>query len=32
LAQDAGVDAFLTKPYTEEHLLSTMESLLRRAA
>jgi DNA-binding response OmpR family regulator len=32
LAEEAGVNAFLTKPYSEEHLLSTMERLLREAA
>jgi chemosensory pili system protein ChpA (sensor histidine kinase/response regulator) len=32
LASDAGVDAFLTKPYSEDLLLHTMDDLLRRAA
>jgi chemotaxis protein histidine kinase CheA/ActR/RegA family two-component response regulator len=32
LAEEAGVDAFLTKPYSEEQLLGTMERLLNAAA
>lgn len=32
LAKTAGVNAFLTKPYLEEHLLSTMTSLLKKVA
>ncbi len=32
LAESAGVNAFLTKPYSEEHLLSTMTSLLKKVA
>ncbi len=31
LAEEAGVNAFLTKPYSEEHLLNTMQALLDRA-
>lgn len=32
LASDAGVNAFLTKPYSEDLLLNTMDGLLRSAA
>ena len=32
LAMEAGVDAFLTKPYSEDHLLGVMERLLMREA
>jgi chemotaxis protein histidine kinase CheA/CheY-like chemotaxis protein len=32
LAEEAGVDAFLTKPYSEEQLLGTMGRLLNAAA
>lgn len=32
LATDAGVNAFLTKPYSEDLLLNTMDGLLRPAA
>jgi len=32
LADDAGVNAFLTKPYSEDLLLTTIDSLLRSAA
>jgi chemotaxis protein histidine kinase CheA len=32
LANDAGVNAFLTKPYSEDLLLNTMDGLLRSAA
>lgn len=32
LASDAGVNAFLTKPYSEDLLLNTMDGLLRTAA
>jgi chemotaxis protein histidine kinase CheA/CheY-like chemotaxis protein len=32
LAEEAGVNAFLTKPYSEEQLLGTMERLLHAAA
>ncbi|RZI83068.1 MAG: hybrid sensor histidine kinase/response regulator [Rubrivivax sp.] len=32
LATDAGVNAFLTKPYSEDLLLNTMDGLLRSAA
>jgi CheY-like chemotaxis protein len=30
LAREAGVDAFLTKPYSEDHLLGVVEGLLGR--
>jgi len=32
LATDAGVNAFLTKPYSEDLLLNTMDGLLTAAA
>lgn len=32
LARQAGVDAFLTKPYSEDHLLGVVEGLLMREA